>query len=781
MYPSSREAYLNETNRTHRNNLVLCDKVKDKVKSVTAQYYNIIKLLRNMIKFMKDDHPQRKQVEWIEQIAVVIKNSRFDSIETRIIFEDNRTMEMFEVGKMQLDILLINSFMRYIMAYNKQASNSKTPLLYERNMDDDADDLAVSPPSSPSAVYLSTLLTDPDTASDPTNRNVQTDHAGTEHTIPLHGMEASWDEPPHPYEKPNQDDGTSDLAASATLVTSASSIMTSSTNPSIFSTSESSNAQTEPTTTGYTSPPRSMAISGDERIATATASEASLSLISDNDIFKCLKNWSTGSISEKEYETMYTFLTERDLFHETILDDIEDQNETQEEFDKMMFDQESQAMISPHPIIVTNAGIEGIFDIQRVAITMIDQKVLRQQVHHTISPEQMISGWCTVSTGFARVVVQFTCKSDLLKKQLEVIDEVDFNILKEQEKVDSEKRDHKIKKGLTSGRAPKTPKKGVSLKDKLRSKTKKGQKASTKQNRPHTRYSVTIENEKSGETTQDDKDEEKTVERIIKFIQEDDLQLVAGEWVLARFSGAPHAKWFLCHLELGSTHPFYGHRIACSEIDFANCTPEPGLVRAWEKYMDRKKREMCSILNNYAHEQKIRTMGKKLIGKGMHLGGFTSDQPSLESRQHTNAENSTVEDLNKVTAPMGMPPNGGSQTHEYENSYGGENTATEAPTVENDNPEAQALIDNDDNDSNEQSVEQKYDQGSGNAEEGDFWDRIPLIDRYFRWQAESLEHNLSSNALKGTPENLRSAIENLNDNRDFLPAMFHSAKKVHMF
>ncbi|KAM0254576.1 hypothetical protein ACHAQJ_006611 [Trichoderma viride] len=775
MYPSSREAYLNDTNRTHRNNLVLCDKVKDKVTSVTVQYHNIIKLLCNMTKFIKDGHPQRMQVAQIQQIANIIKNSQFNSIETRIIFEDHRTTEIFEVGKMQLDILLINSFIEYIMTYNKQMPNSDTHLGYERNKEDDAHDLAES-------TSLPTSLTALETTSDSTSRNMQRDQTNTEYPSPLQGTETSRAASSHSYEEPNQEEDTSNFATSATFVPSASSPTMSSTNPSIFSNSESSNIQTESAATEYTSPPRSMITPGYELLARVPASETPLSHFSDDDIFKCLEKWATGSISEEEYGIMYTFFTERDLFRETIRDETEDQDETRENFDKPIFDQESLAMVSPHPIIVTNAGIEGIFDIQRVVITMIDQEVLRQQVHHTISPEQMISGWCTVSTGFARVVVQFTCKSDLLRKQLEVIDEVDFRVLKEQEKLDGKKRGQKVKMGLTSGRTPKTPKKGLlPNKSKRWSKTKKSQKVSMKQKDVHTRYGVTIINEKPEETIQDDKDEEKTVERIIKFIQEDNLQFVAGEWVLARCSGAPHAKWFLCHLELGSTHPFYGHRIACSEIDFANCTPEPGLVRAWEKYMDRKKQEMCKILEFYAGEKKSKATRKVVLEKRMHPGSFTSAQPSPDNQEIINAENSTVEDANRVTAPIGRHPNASNRTLEDENFNYGEIMGAETLTVENVNPEAQALIDNGDSNSNEQLDRQKNDQGGGDAEQDDFWYGLPFMDKFFRWRAEHLEKHLSSNVLNETPENLRSAIENLNDNRDFLPAMFHSAKKVHMF
>ena len=85
----------------------------------------------------------------------------------------------------------------------------------------------------------------------------------------------------------------------------------------------------------------------------------------------------------------------------------------------------------PNPIIINSSGIEGIFDIQRIVVTMIDREKLARQVAKASSPKQKISGWCIISTGFASVVVNFACEQHILKKQLDVEQTVEDKIIKE--------------------------------------------------------------------------------------------------------------------------------------------------------------------------------------------------------------------------------------------------------------------------------------------------------------------------------------------------------------
>ncbi|RYP30979.1 hypothetical protein DL767_005986 [Monosporascus sp. MG133] len=166
------------------------------------------------------------------------------------------------------------------------------------------------------------------------------------------------------------------------------------------------------------------------------------------------------------------------------------------------------------------------------------------------------------------------------------------------------------------------------------------------------------------------------VSRVIKFIETPYLEYVAGEWVLARFSNTPSAKWFLCHFELGVTHEFYRYRIAADEINFYDASPEPGLLSVWNTYMARKKRKLCKILETYINSQDLANSGAKVRKKRMK-----ASTKMLKEEMH----------------------------------------------------------------------------------------------------AEHVGKNLSASVLKRTPKRLRGAVESLNDNKDLLPAMFHSSRRIHMF
>jgi hypothetical protein len=341
---------------------------------------------------------------------------------------------------------------------------------------------------------------------------------------------------------------------------------------------------------------------------------------------------------------------------------------TKPEFVKTTLKPEMESMISPNPIIVNNSGIEGVFDIQRVIITMLQPDRLRRQIDNAVSPHQKITGWCTISTGFALVMVSFSCESHILEKQLDVINAIENKVLKEQ-------KDDPTKTRL--------------------------------QRRTTSMSSASKVSEEEPETTGSDDgetEEEKKVSRMIRFVQEPDLDAIAGEWVLARFSGVPGAKWFLCHLELGSTHDYYGHRIPTDEIDFHAASPEMGFAKYWELYMMRKKRKLCGVLEAF--------LGSK------DMGTFKEYLPEF-------------------LAEAAGPRDGAESDPEL--SYLDQGTL--------------AL--------------QKLESG--------------LFQKFFEMRAEHLDKTLSASVLKRMPPHLQAALENLNDNKDLLPAMFHSAKKIHMF
>ncbi|KAI0442211.1 heterokaryon incompatibility protein-domain-containing protein [Xylaria telfairii] len=71
-----------------------------------------------------------------------------------------------------------------------------------------------------------------------------------------------------------------------------------------------------------------------------------------------------------------------------------------------------ETMISPNPILVKSSGIESLFDIQRVIVTMPQSAKLRRQVRNAISPTQKITGWCSISTGFAMVFTRTQASRD---------------------------------------------------------------------------------------------------------------------------------------------------------------------------------------------------------------------------------------------------------------------------------------------------------------------------------------------------------------------------------
>lgn len=240
-------------------------------------------------------------------------------------------------------------------------------------------------------------------------------------------------------------------------------------------------------------------------------------------------------------------------------------------------------MISPNPIIVNSSGIEGVFDVQRVIIMFAEEEKLWNQVENAVSPHQKITGWCGISTGFARVMVSFSCEKRILEKQLKIAQVIKKKVLN-----DPSRRDEGLGTELF--------KQMIHLEEKKQSEEKEG----------------CGKGEKVEHT-----EEERKVTRMIAFIEEEHLEAIAGEWVLAKFSDVEGAQWFLCSLELGSTHGFYGHRIPTDKIDFDDAIPEPGLLNVWQAYMSRKKRKLCYVLSDYLVSRKMGS-ARDLIFKEGH-------------------------------------------------------------------------------------------------------------------------------------------------------------------
>ncbi|KAI6777405.1 hypothetical protein HG530_001350 [Fusarium avenaceum] len=378
----------------------------------------------------------------------------------------------------------------------------------------------------------------------------------------------------------------------------------------------------------------------------------------------------------------------------------------------------------PNPIIINSSGIEGIFDIQRIIVTMIDREKLLRQVARESSPKQKISGWCTISTGFASVVVNFACEQHLLKKQLDVEQTVEDKVIKED-------RATKLHGDLEIQGAAKSKADGPLSED----------------NSPDGLDKIVTRSKPTKE--------EQAIVRIIDFIQEPQLQLVAGEWVLARFSGAPGAKWFLCYLELGSTHSFYGHRIAATDIDFANSAVEPGLVNAWQTYMGRKKRKMCNILDRYIESSSSAAKGQERLNKGSEIAA--QNYGRLVDAGNQSLER--VMSIGSVSPSMLKLPF-------YE---------TPKESKESEDP------DSDEEKSGKGLFDNILDQGKEAATALGEYTVLAAYEKICEMHAQHLDKHLATSVLKKTPKSLQTAVESVDENKGFLPAMFHSSRRIHMF
>ena len=217
---------------------------------------------------------------------------------------------------------------------------------------------------------------------------------------------------------------------------------------------------------------------------------------------------------------------------------------------------EDKRMVCPNPIVMSSGGIRGVFDIQRVIIEMVDPDVLRSRVR-TATSGQMIDGWCTISTGLAMTLVSFSCERDVLAQQLDLSEVIKTYLEPEEPEAEKAEAQKKKDEGLLS------------------------------------QFSL----EKTAEQVK--------VGRMISFVQKQNLDGIAGEWVLARFSGVSGAQWFLCLLELGAGNDFYGHRIPTDAFSFEDAAPEQGLTEYWHQFTMEKKARTCDTLDMYLNRQKL--------------------------------------------------------------------------------------------------------------------------------------------------------------------------------
>ena len=275
-------------------------------------------------------------------------------------------------------------------------------------------------------------------------------------------------------------------------------------------------------------------------------------------------------------------------------------------------------MVCPNPIVVSSAGIRGVFDIQRVVIGMQQRDILRTKIYNSF-PGQQIEGSCTISTGFSLMLVKFMCSREILEQQLDVTEVIDKQL---SQKLNSKGDDtsHPLEPKSDSSQHPENISHGENPKASGEAATDKKHPMETapevqKNRDPKDRsregedIDESVEQTYGGEWNQG----QQRVHRIIKLVQEDDLHAVAGEWVLARFSDVVGADWFLCRLELGSTDDFYARRIPTDAINFHDAVPESGLVDHWQAYMTEHKHLMCEYLSMFLQSRiKFLLMGNEV-------------------------------------------------------------------------------------------------------------------------------------------------------------------------
>jgi hypothetical protein len=700
MYPSSHTAYGNQDDRGRRYNFLLSARVQDKMEDVVATYHSVIQTLRNAIDFLRDRERKNLPFNWIDVIIQLVLSSGFRELKPQ--------HEGF--GK--------------IVGYIKEECRKEREKLARAKEAKEAKKVADSP-ISPSATDKGfSLLKRPTIPSVP--------------SISSPSMPSfSFSSKKAPPAKEEESSGAATKTSRFGLGKSAKSSSFGFSKKSTQSTTDKEPLTTEAPITPPQSPEPSDTTPNPpppyEEVETAAA-EPSWQTI-DKEVMDYLSSPVAQRIN-KPLPPDLQAITVGPHGGERPNPSLHRHSS---------FEPETHDTISPNPIIVNNSGIEGLFDIQRVIVTMIDPPKLRRQIARAASPHDKISGWCSVSTGFARVVTSFACERRILEQELDVIESVEAQVLQEQGKEKGEKRGDRLLKSLsvTKAKAAKAVEKKLAAT------------ATTEETNPETATAQTTDEAAPPENTTDTENtntaEELLVSRMIAFIQEPHLELIAGEWVLARFSGVTGANWFLAHLELGPMPgQFYGHRIAAGAIDFRESTPEPGLVDAWQTYMDRKKRKMCYILQDYLQS---RTMAKDSEEK-LKIG-----------------EDMARQGLGMAARGLGLP--GAETSVEGEVASGGGKEGAEKGAEESG--------DESDGEGGESVLDKVLGQGKLAAKALGEYTVLAIAEKLFEMRADHLDKTLATAVLKRTPKSLRTAVENMNDNKSFLPAMFHSSTRVHMF
>ena len=693
LYPSSQKAYGNQGDRGKRYNLLLSARVQDKMEDVMETYHTVIHTLRSAIDFLKDKERKNLPLGWIERIVQLVRLHSLRDLKPQ--------QDAF--GKIIGYIAEHCRKEREALAREKEAKISE-PAATPTTIDKGSSFLKrPAMPSMPSLPSMPSMPSRPSMPSIPSMPSMPSMPSLPTTSFSLPGRKTT--APAKEAESVETTKKTSKFSGLGVSVKT----------PSFGFGKKAADPTTpkQPAVADVPATPQSPE-------PTETISEPPPPPYEEVEPPPPMPSW-----QDVDHEVMeYLITPPAQRTTKTLPPDLQAIQVTQPTADlpsahtahNHNFEPHNLDTISPNPIIINNSGIEGLFDIQRVIITMVDPAKLRRQIAKASSAHDKISGWCSISTGFARVITSFACERRVLEQELDVIESVEARVLREQDRDKGDRRGDRLLKTLSVARAG--PAAGSGSADQP-----------PKTEDPSPPKPPTDE----GNTT-----EERLISRMIAFIQHPDLHLIAGEWVLARFASTPGANWFLVHLTLGPTAgQFYGQRIAAGAIDFGDATPEPGLVHAWQTYMDRKKRKMCYILADYLRSRAAGGEGEERLRKGGQLARSGLD-----------------------LAAKGVELGAG---EEEQQQSGGED-------------------DSDADEDGEGSVlDRVLGQGKLAARALGEYTALAVAEKLFEMRADRLDKKLATVVLKRTPKSLRTAVENMNDDKSFLPAMFHSSTRVHMF
>ncbi|KAH6623279.1 hypothetical protein F5144DRAFT_623280 [Chaetomium tenue] len=564
MYPSSPRAYGKQVDRGKRYNFLLAARVQDKMDDVMTTYHSVIRTLRSAIDSLKDKERKSLPINWIERIVQIVRSNGFRELRPQ--------QEGFE------------KIVAYVREYCRRERLEQAKVKAAKL----AESAASPPPDRGSSLLKMPTMPSVPSLSTP--------------SLSLSGFMSSASS-----KKAEESSGsvkkTSKFGLGKGLKSSSF---------GFSKKGESSTVEEQPAVVEAPATPRapeSPGVMSDPPPPYAAVDTPPVQP-SWQDFDGQVMDYLVSSPAQRLNKTLPPELQSIKFD----LDENERPTAQRHGSQKDSFERQEFDTISPNPIIVNNSGIDGLFDIQRVVVTMIDPEKLRRQIAKAAGPHDKISGWCSISTGFARVITSFACERRILEQELDVIESVGARVLQEQDKGKGDKRSAKILNTLSvTNTTTATPTPGPDA-------------TPNPANQPATTPTPTDPDKGTTE-------EERLVGRMIAFIQEPHLNLIAGDWAPCRGSS------------MGDALP-----------------PAPSIS------MTRRPSQ-----------------------------GWVLEQGKMAAKA-----------LGEYTV-------------------------------------------------------------------------LAVAEKLFEMRADHLDKTLATAVLKRTPKALRTAVENINDNKSFLPAMFHSSTRVHMF